>query len=303
MKKNQNVKPLLRMSFESMRNALQEHHTEDPANIFMRNDLAMARSAESLICNFATTDPLFLEDSRIGIVKKGTCSDTINLEKISVNPGDVVYLGKGTIIQVGEMSADYDITGMVFEDERLQFAYNGRPPLLYQQYANYRVLHASQEEYAVFQECLDLLWRITQLPYDAQQTINMCIAPMLSFFEECLARQQTQHPDKFSHGQEIFNRFIHLVNEHAQEGHTLDYYADQLCLSIHYLGTIIKKISGETAKVWIDRALVAKAKVMLRHSDKQVAEIANLLGFPNSSFFCRYFKEHTGSTPQEYRNG
>ena len=42
---------------------------------------------------------------------------------------------------------------------------------------------------------------------------------------------------------------------------------------------------------------------MLRHSDKQVAEIANLLGFPNSSFFCRYFKEHTGSTPQEYRNG
>lgn len=70
-----------------------------------------------------------------------------------------------------------------------------------------------------------------------------------------------------------------------------------------YLGTIVKDINGETAKTWIDRALVSKAKVMLRHTDKQVSEVADALGFPTSSFFCRFFREHAGYTPQEYRNG
>lgn len=92
-----------------------------------------------------------------------------------------------------------------------------------------------------------------------------------------------------------------MVNEHAQEAHTLDYYADRLCMTSRYLGTIVSDISGETAKEWIDRALVIKAKIMLRHTDEQVTQIADSLGFPNSSFFCRFFKQHASISPLAYR--
>ena len=46
---------------------------------------------------------------------------------------------------------------------------------------------------------------------------------------------------------------------------------------------------------------MTNAKIMLKYSSKQVAEIAYALEFPNASFFCKYFKHATGLTPQEYR--
>ena len=46
---------------------------------------------------------------------------------------------------------------------------------------------------------------------------------------------------------------------------------------------------------------MTNAKVMLRYSSRQVAEVAYVLNFPNVSFFCKFFKHATGQTPQEYR--
>jgi AraC-like DNA-binding protein len=41
---------------------------------------------------------------------------------------------------------------------------------------------------------------------------------------------------------------------------------------------------------------------LLRNTDLTVKEISNRMGFPNSSFFCQYFREQAGITPIEYRN-
>ena len=53
----------------------------------------------------------------------------------------------------------------------------------------------------------------------------------------------------------------------------------------------------------IDRALITQAKVLLRHSDKSVAQISEDLNFPNPAFFSKYFKRLTAMTPLEYREG
>ena len=43
-------------------------------------------------------------------------------------------------------------------------------------------------------------------------------------------------------------------------------------------------------------------KAQLKSTELPIKEIAFSLGFNNMSFFNRYFKRHTGMTPQEYRN-
>ena len=63
-----------------------------------------------------------------------------------------------------------------------------------------------------------------------------------------------------------------------------------------------KKVSGKAAKQWIDDALVARIKVALRHTDKQMAQISDEMNFPNNSFFNKYFKRLTGLTPGQYRS-
>ncbi len=42
------------------------------------------------------------------------------------------------------------------------------------------------------------------------------------------------------------------------------FYADQLCLTECYLGSVVHQASGVTAKEWIDRALVMEMKMKLR---------------------------------------
>lgn len=102
---------------------------------------------------------------------------------------------------------------------------------------------------------------------------------------------------------DIFVRFIHLVNDHCKEQRQLAFYAEKICVTERYLSTVIRQISGITAKEWIDKAVVTAAKVKLRHSDLQITEITEALHFPNPSFFCKYFKRLVGCTPQENRHG
>jgi YesN/AraC family two-component response regulator len=104
-----------------------------------------------------------------------------------------------------------------------------------------------------------------------------------------------------SRERDIFNKFIYLVNRSNGIERQLDYYADKMCLSQRYLGSIIRNVSGVTAKEWIDRAAITEIKVLLKHSDKQITQIADQLHFPNYSFFSKFFKRLTGTTPKKYR--
>ncbi|WP_226943520.1 helix-turn-helix domain-containing protein [Pseudoprevotella muciniphila] len=72
-------------------------------------------------------------------------------------------------------------------------------------------------------------------------------------------------------------------------------------LAERYLGTIIRQTSGVTAKEWIDRSILSRIKVDLRHTTKTVAQISEEMNFPNPSFFNKYFKRLTGTTPLHFR--
>jgi len=48
---------------------------------------------------------------------------------------------------------------------------------------------------------------------------------------------------------------------------------------------------------------VAKAKVMLEESQKEIGEIAFEVGFPSHSHFTKIFHKMTGATPSQFRQG
>jgi AraC-like DNA-binding protein len=43
-------------------------------------------------------------------------------------------------------------------------------------------------------------------------------------------------------------------------------------------------------------------KRLLVHTNIDVSEIAAQMGFPDQSYFSKFFKRETGKTPLEYRN-
>ncbi|MBR1769111.1 MAG: AraC family transcriptional regulator, partial [Bacteroidales bacterium] len=42
-------------------------------------------------------------------------------------------------------------------------------------------------------------------------------------------------------------------------------------------------------------------KEKLRYSEKSIKEICSEMDFPDASFFGKFFKQHTGITPLQYR--
>ena len=98
------------------------------------------------------------------------------------------------------------------------------------------------------------------------------------------------------------SKFMELVNLNYHQFHTVQYYADKLCVTPNYLNELVKKETGHTAKQVIKNKLLSEAKILLLYSQKTVTEIASLLNFENSSYFIRFFHKQSGLTPLQYRN-
>ena len=51
-----------------------------------------------------------------------------------------------------------------------------------------------------------------------------------------------------SRNRQTVERFVRLVNDYAKTEHEIEFYASQLCMTAHYLGMVVKKETGITAK-------------------------------------------------------
>ena len=145
------------------------------------------------------------------------------------------------------------------------------------------------------------LWHVVHQPDYNRQTVSALVAAQMHLYDGLYQRYIDRQQSLMSREQTIFDRFIYLVNRHCQHEHQLSFYAQKMCLTERYLGTVIRQASGRTAKAWIDDAIMMRAKVELRHTEKSAAQIADEMHFPTPSFFSKYFKRMTGLTPMEYK--
>ena len=99
-----------------------------------------------------------------------------------------------------------------------------------------------------------------------------------------------------------FQRFLNMLNTSEVRHRSVEAYADELCISPKYLSTICKKHSGKTANEWIREHVLEDIRYHLKQTDLTVKQISMHLGFPNTSFFGKYVKEHFGMTPLQVRN-
>jgi AraC family transcriptional regulator, transcriptional activator of pobA len=101
--------------------------------------------------------------------------------------------------------------------------------------------------------------------------------------------------------QQLMQHFNNLVEEHFITLHKVNAYADLLNVTPNHLSETIKKITGKTAGELIHERLILEAKRLLLHSTITAKEVAYTLQFNDPSYFSRFFKTHTGLSPEEFR--
>lgn len=100
---------------------------------------------------------------------------------------------------------------------------------------------------------------------------------------------------------ELIIKFLNDVHEFCGKERSISFYAERCCLSPKYFARIITETLGKKPGDVIKENVILEAKVMLISKSYSVQQVSDRLNFPNSSFFCKYFKSATGCSPRKYQ--
>ena len=114
------------------------------------------------------------------------------------------------------------------------------------------------------------------------------------FFKEAVLKVETQD--------NRIAKSILYIRKHIYETISLDFLADNACLSKDHFIRLFKKETGTTPLKYINQKKIEKAQLLLVTDTMSIKNIALTLAFEDYSYFNRLFKKITGMTPQEYRN-
>lgn len=123
-------------------------------------------------------------------------------------------------------------------------------------------------------------------PLAASQSVNNAAERISGLFLELLERQFP-----------ITSQHERLVMRTAKD------FADRLAVHTNYLNKLLKERTGKTTTELIFNRIAQEAKVMLKDTSWNIAEIAYCLGFEQPSHFSKFFKKQTDLTPNEIRVG
>lgn len=69
-----------------------------------------------------------------------------------------------------------------------------------------------------------------------------------------------------------------------------------------YLSKIFKEAVGMTISEFINRKKIEDSKYFLLHTNLQLSEVAQMLGYCNQSYYTSLFKKYSGMTPGQYKS-
>jgi YesN/AraC family two-component response regulator len=105
----------------------------------------------------------------------------------------------------------------------------------------------------------------------------------------------------------IFPIIPHLKNvfdyieANYQKGITLSDVAEAVGYSSAYLTNQVAKQTGKPINVWIIKRRMVAALALLENTNQTIDEIAAKLGYKDTCYFSRHFRQHNGLSPANWR--
>lgn len=96
-------------------------------------------------------------------------------------------------------------------------------------------------------------------------------------------------------------RAVHYFNENYNKAISIEQYAQEHLMSVNWFIHSFGEVMQIPPMQYVVSLRIAAAKGYLEKSNKNVGEIAGIVGYDNPLYFSRLFKKHTGMTPTEYK--
>ena len=130
--------------------------------------------------------------------------------------------------------------------------------------------------------------------------INVLKSNVIRALIECLRNVSgdTDNPTNSS----FVNKIVKYANDHYAESISLSSMCNSLGYSVPYVSRIFKEQIGMNFSEYLVNLRVQKACSLLLSTNMSVQNIITAVGYSNTEFFYRAFKEIMGETPTKFRN-
>lgn len=146
------------------------------------------------------------------------------------------------------------------------------------------------------------VYAIMEEEYERDGTSLVILKALLKVFLLQLVRIKEQEFTVQDINQKRVYEFMVLLEMNYQLVRNTDFYAGKLGISSKRLNQILKEKLDKTGMQLIHDRIVLEAKRQIIHSESTIKEIAYDLGFKDRPYFSRFFKQHTGQSPEQFQN-
>ena len=142
----------------------------------------------------------------------------------------------------------------------------------------------------------NMIWSLVYHQPDQRRTNQFTMGLLLL--------QLLNHIDTLEGGKENRSRtvmtILHYIEENYRDGSLTD-LSEELNQPVYALSKLVKAETGSTFKELLQQKRLSRAAKLIRETDLPVADIISAVGYDNTSFFYRVFRNEYGVTPREYR--
>lgn len=241
----------------------------------------------------------------IMICRSGNAALQVNFNSYTLHEGAVITLFPNDVVRATDVSPDFTIETLRYDASILREASLQLEHTVYSQLRQDRCRHESK----TLTEIINAMFSLLRLYFVQQectcldQLVLLQLKAFFLGFHDYLQRFPEEKPEETGSRRmrELFDKFMNALESRYRESRDVAFFASLLHITPKYLNTIVQRITGHNAKTVIDHYAVLQLKLTLKSSDLTVKEVAWQHHFSDVSFFCRYFKQHTGMTPQQFR--
>ncbi len=239
----------------------------------------------------------------IVLFTEGAGFHTIDFERFAVSPGQIYFMVPG---QVHSWSFEGGIDGYVINFPESFFQSFLADKHYLEQFRFFRGIAKDsviQLPQKAFGEVADTIAKIVaETQTHGANGMDMLRARLLEVLITVSRENSMQTP----HGapqqnQLLLYNFRKLVDEYYAEKRLPKEYAAMLYITPNHLNALCNDLLGKAAGEVIRDRILLEAKRLLVNADNGIAEIAYQLNFTDNSHLTRFFKKHTGVSPEEFR--
>ena len=252
------------------------------------------------------TEPRRMNFILIGLCTRGKIIYQLDTQEKIITPGDILIVSERHVVDHYQPSPDMQGLCMMlsvnFFHEIIQNVKDVSSLFLFSR--THPVIHLEPKEQETFKEYFYVIQnKISDKDNHFRKDLTRTLL-LAMFYDLSNVIYRVLHNDRpLTRAEAIFTDFIRKVEDCCKQERRVSWYAQELHITPKYLSEAVKAVSRRTPNEWIDDYVTMELRVLLKNTSKSIKEIAQELHFPNQSFLGKYFKEHVGVSPSEYRKG